>query len=126
MKSKSSNVAEYLEELPDDRRQALTKLRALIRKQAPDAAESMQYGMPSYMMMGEMLCALASQKAHLALYVCDSEVVEAHRAGLGKLNCGKGCIRFKKLADLPLDTVSTILKEAYKRRKAKAKPGLPP
>lgn len=125
MKSKATSVAAYLDELPDDRRQALTKLRALVRKQAPGASEEIQYGMPSYIMNGELLCALASQKAHLALYVCDSEVVEAHRAGLGKLNCGKGCIRFKKLADLPLDTVSTILKEAYQRRKAKAKPGVP-
>jgi uncharacterized protein YdhG (YjbR/CyaY superfamily) len=116
MQSKATNVAEYLEELPEDRRKALSELRALIRKTAPDTIETMQYGMASYT-MGAPLFALASQKQHMALYVCDTDAVNAHREGLGNLNCGKGCIRFKRLGDLPLDVVSDILKEAFQRRK---------
>jgi uncharacterized protein YdhG (YjbR/CyaY superfamily) len=116
MQSKATTVQAYLEELPEDRRKALSKLRTLIRKIAPDAVEGMQYGMASYS-IGEILFGLASQKAHMALYVC-SDVVDAHREGLGKLKCGKGCIRFRNLDDLPLDVVSAILKEAHAQRKA--------
>ena len=117
MKSQAKTVWAYLEELPEDRRKALSRLCALIREIAPDAVEGMQYGMASYT-MGELLFGLGSQKAHMALYVCDAEAVEAHRTGLGKLNCGKGCIRFRKLDDLPLDVVSAILKDAFARRKS--------
>jgi uncharacterized protein YdhG (YjbR/CyaY superfamily) len=118
VQSKATTVASYLDELPEDRRQALSKVRALIRKTAPDAVEGMQYGMISYT-LGDLLYALASQKHYMAVYVCDTEAVDAYRPHLGKLNCGKGCIRFRKLADLPLDVLAAILKEALQRRKSR-------
>ena len=95
----------------------MTKLRSLIRKAAPDAKESMQSGMAAYDLSG-MLCALASQKNYMALYVCEPDAVEAHRDALGKLNCGKGCIRFRSLEELPLEAIAGILKEARAKRKA--------
>jgi uncharacterized protein YdhG (YjbR/CyaY superfamily) len=116
MPAKPTTVAEYLEALSEDRRKALEKLRALIRKTAPEAVEGMESGMPFYK-MGEMLCALASRKGYMALYV-GAEAMESHRPALGRLDCGKGCIRFRTLDELPLDVISAILKEAVRRRKA--------
>jgi uncharacterized protein YdhG (YjbR/CyaY superfamily) len=117
MQSKATTVKDYLDELPEDRRKALSKVRTLIRKVATSAVEGMQYGMIGYT-MGEILFGLASQKGYMALYVCDSAAVDIHRSRLGKLNCGKSCIRFRKLEDLPLDAVADILAEAYGRRKS--------
>jgi len=73
----------------------------------------MKYGLPSF---GE-ICALASQKNHMALYVCEGDIVKAHLARLGKVSCGKGCIRFKRIDDLDLSAVESILKEILKLRK---------
>jgi uncharacterized protein YdhG (YjbR/CyaY superfamily) len=122
VQSKAATVSQYLDELPEERRAALAKLRKLVRKLAPDAVESMQYGMPGYS-MGDLLFALAARKGYLALYVCDPAAVEAHRAGLKGLNCGKGCIRFRSLDELPLDVVSAILQDAVRRRQASQGPG---
>jgi uncharacterized protein YdhG (YjbR/CyaY superfamily) len=113
MTSKAATISEYLEELPADRRAALTQLRSLIHRIAPKTVEAMQYGLPSF---GD-LCALASQKNYMALYVCEGDVVKAHLAQLGKVSCGKGCIRFKRLEDLNLKTVESILKDILKLRK---------
>jgi hypothetical protein len=77
----------------------------------------MQFGMIGYT-LGTMLFGLGSQKNYMALYVCDTEAVDLHRERLGKLNCGKGCIRFRSLDELPLDAVTDILAEALRRRKA--------
>lgn len=115
MKSNATTVPEYLAELPADRQSTLKKIRSLIKTTVPQAKESMQHGMAAYDLNG-LLCALASQKNHMALYVCDAEVVDAHRSALGKLNSGKGCIRFGKLEELPLDAISQILKEAAGKR----------
>ncbi len=115
MKSTATTVAEYLAELPADRQAALKKVRSVIQKTVPGAKESMQHGMAAYDLNG-MLFALASQKNHMALYVCEAEVVEAHRSALGKLNSGKGCIRFSKLEELPLDAITQILREAAAKR----------
>lgn len=113
MTSKAATISEYLEELPPDRRAALGELRKLIHRVAPGTVEAMKYGLPSF---GE-LCALASQKNYMSLYVCESDIVKAHLAKLGKVDCGKGCIRFKSLSDLDLRVVETILKEILTLRK---------
>ena len=113
MQSKAATVSEYLEELPPDRRSDLNELRALIRRVSPKSEEWMQYGLPAF---GD-LCAFASQKNYMSLYVCESDIVKAHLAQLGKVSCGKGCIRFKRLADLNLKSVENILEEILERRK---------
>jgi uncharacterized protein YdhG (YjbR/CyaY superfamily) len=112
MTSKAATISEYLEELPPDRRAALGQLRFLIHRIAPKTVEAMKYGLPSF---GE-LCALASQKNYMALYVCESDIVKAHLAQLGKVSCGKGCIRFKRIDDLNLSAVESILKDVLKLR----------
>jgi uncharacterized protein YdhG (YjbR/CyaY superfamily) len=114
MQSQATTIDAYLDELPPDRRAALSELRALIHRVAPKTVEAMQYGLPAF---GD-LCALASQKNYLCLYVCESDLVQAHLAQLGKVSCGKGCIRFKRLTDLNLTTVKSLLREILKRRKA--------
>ena len=108
MTSDLKTVPEYLKTLPDDIRKSLTKLRALICKIAPDAKESMQYGMPTYDLNG-MWCAFNSQKNYLALYAGCTPIVEQFKKNLGKVNCGKSCIRFKKLEDLDLGVVEEML-----------------
>ena len=114
MTSKATTISQYMEEIPPDRRAALGELRALIHRVAPKTVEAMKYGLPSF---GE-LCALASQKNYMALYVCESDIVKAHLAQLGNVSCGKGCIRFKRIADLNLSVVEGILREIVKRRQA--------
>jgi uncharacterized protein YdhG (YjbR/CyaY superfamily) len=113
MTSKATTISEYLEELPPERRAALGQLRSLIHRVAPKTVEAMKYGLPSF---GE-LCAMASQKNYMCLYVCEGDIVKAHLAQLGKVSCGKGCIRFKKIEDLNLSVVASILKEILKLRK---------
>jgi len=113
MQSKATTISEYMEELPLDRRAALSELRALIHRVAPKTVETMQYGLPAF---GD-LCALASQKNYMALYVCEGDIVKAHLAQLGKVSCGKGFIRFKRLTDLNLGAVESMLREILKLRK---------
>jgi len=43
-----------------------------------------------------------------------------HRDALGKLNCGKSCIRFKKLAELPLDVLREIVRDTAKANESAA------
>lgn len=110
----ATGVDAYLENLVPDRRAALTELRLLIREAAPNAVESMKYRMPTYEYEGGVLVAFASQKHYMSLYM-DTELVEAHRRELAGLSVGKSCIRFRRLEQLPLDTVRTILYETLEK-----------
>ena len=110
-------VDEYLSSLEPERRNPLTRLRALISEAVPDAVETMRYRMPTYEYQGDMLCAFASQKHYMSLYM-DPGIVAKHKHDLKGLSIGKSCIRFKRLEDLPLDTVRVMLDEAVQRRKS--------
>jgi uncharacterized protein YdhG (YjbR/CyaY superfamily) len=115
MKSEATNVPAYLEEIPEDRREALRKIRSMITSLVPQSEEGMEYGMPTYSLDG-FLFALASQKNYMALYISDTDLLEKYRGRFGKLNLGKSCIRFRKLKDLPLDVTEELLQEAVRRR----------
>ena len=62
------------------------------------------------------LIALAAQKRHLSLYVCavvDGEYLAEARAGeLGKVSCGKSCIRFTSLDRLDTDALTRLVRDA--------------
>ena len=130
MQSSANTVAEYLEELPAERRAAIAKVRAVIRKNLPKGyAEQMQYGMIGYVVPHKLYPAgyhatpkeplpfihLASQKNFMALYMPYERMgigewfKERYAASGKKLEIGKACIRFKKLEDLPLDVVGEAI-----------------
>ena len=110
----SLEVDEYLEQLEPQRRAALAKVRAIIREEAPEAVESMKYRMPTYEYGAGILCAFASQKRYMSLYL-ETEAVADHKADLKGLDVGKSCIRFRKLENLPVDTVRKMLQETVQR-----------
>lgn len=128
MQSKATTVDDYLKELPEDRRAAISKVRQVIRKNLPKGvAEGMQYGMIGYFVPHKVyppgyhcdpkqplpFAALASQKNYMSVYLCslyqrpseEGWVRERFAAAGKKLDMGKSCIRFKRLEDLPLDVV---------------------
>ena len=71
-------VERYLAALDPERRSEFERLRRWVRRTLPDAKETMGYRMPTYEGR-ERICAIAAQKRHFALYVCESEALERHR-----------------------------------------------
>ena len=136
MQSKATTVAQYIKQLPDDRRKAIEAVRAIILKNMdPDFQETMAYGMIGYNVSHKIypngyhcdpkqplpFAGLASQKNYMSLYLCaaygDTSIEEWLRKEFDKagkkLDMGKCCIRFKKVEDLPL----TVIAEAFKKVK---------
>ena len=122
MQSDATTVAEYLAELPADRRAAIEAVRQTILANLPDGyEEAINWGMIVYQVPlarypntynGQPLAyaALASQKNHMAVYLtgiyADDETRQAfeaaYRATGKRYDVGKSCVRFRKLDDLPL------------------------
>ena len=101
---------QYFEQVPEARQEAMRSVRATIQECWPGIREDMAYNMPTYWLDGETLCALASQKSHMALYVMPHDLLDHFSGKLKKFNMGKSCIRFKKLEDADLHLFSQILK----------------
>jgi uncharacterized protein YdhG (YjbR/CyaY superfamily) len=125
MRSNAATVAEYLSELPPERREAVEAVRQTILGNLPPGYEEvMNWGMITYQVPLEtypdtyngqplMYAALASQKNHMAVYLTGiymndearQEFEEAYRAMGKRYDVGKSCVRFKKLDDLPLSLI---------------------
>jgi uncharacterized protein YdhG (YjbR/CyaY superfamily) len=122
MQSDATTVAQYLAELPADRRAAIEAVRQTILASLPAGyEEAINWGMITYQVPldrypntynGQPLAyaALASQKNHMAVYLtgiyADDETRQAfeaaYRATGKRYDVGKSCVRFRKLDDLPL------------------------
>jgi uncharacterized protein YdhG (YjbR/CyaY superfamily) len=129
MRSEARTVEEYLESLPEDRRDALKKVRPIIRQHLPEGyEEAMNWGMITYQVPlkiypdtynGQplMYAALASQKNHMAIYLTGiymnednrKSFEEAYHATGKRFDVGKSCVRFKKLEDLPLELIGKTI-----------------
>lgn len=111
MQSKAPDVTAYLQEVPEDRREALTRLRELCLDTLQGYDEVMAYGMPSYAKNGVGEVAFASQRNYISLYILKKEVVEQQREALAaaKIKVGKGCINFTKPERIPFDIVQALL-----------------
>jgi len=112
--SKASTVAQFLAEADPERRPALVAFRKLIKQAAPKAVESMSYGMPCYA-SGNACFGFTAQKHYLSFYVCDVELIEKYAYELRGLDCGKSCLRGRKLEHFPLDVLAQIVREAVQR-----------
>lgn len=130
MHSSAGTPEAYLAELPEDRRQALSRLRALILENLPGGyVEAMNWGMIAYEVPlsiapktynGQplMLAALASQKRHMALYLCGLNCIpglkerfeRSYRDKGLKLDMGAACLRFRAFDAVDLDAVADVIR----------------
>lgn len=133
MHSKATTVAQYLAELPPERRAAIAAVRDVIRRHLDKGyAEGMTYGMIGYFVPHTVypkgyhcdpkqplpFAGLASQKASMSLYLMgcylmpeETERLRQAFAAAGKrLDMGKSCIRFKSVEDLPLPAIGEAIR----------------
>ena len=129
MAKKAATVAEYLDGLTPERRDAIEQVRKVILDNLPKGyQESLTYGVLSYEVPlsrlpdtynGQPLSyvALGSQKNYMSLYLMniygDPKAAKwfksAYKAKGKKLDMGKSCVRFKTVEDLPLDLVAEVV-----------------
>lgn len=112
----SPEVDKYIAGCSEEHQQAITAIRALAHKVAPQVEESIQYKMPTFTVGDTSLCGISSRASYISLY-CDPAVVKKNLAGLKGLDVGKSCIRFKKLQEIDLGTVQRIFAAILKGTK---------
>lgn len=133
MTSTATTPEDYISQLPEDRKEPITKLNEIILKHMPNGLEAgMGYGMLAYYVPKSIypdgyhckpfpplpFMNLASQKNFIALYhsglyakkeLHDWFVAEYPKHCKHKLDMGKSCVRFKKMDDIPYDLIVELL-----------------
>lgn len=135
MQSNATTVAAYLEEIPEERKEAFFKLRDTILTNIPKGfSEQLSYGSLGYVVPHSIypngyhcetklplpFIALASQKNFIALHhmgiYAKPELLnwftsEYPKHSAQKLDMGKSCIRFKKMDRIPFDLIAELVKK---------------
>lgn len=123
-KNNVSTIKEYLDNLPEDRKETVLFLHDFIQKAAPSlkpffANNMLGYGAFKYVDYKKQerdwpVVALANQKQYISVYVCaldgDEYAPEKYKSALGKVNVGRSCIRLKKIQDVDLKTLKKVIK----------------
>ena len=101
-------VASYFAKFPETSQKRMQQIRMLILEKAPEAQESISYGMPAYKTNGKPLIYFAAFKNHIGLYATPSG--HTHFAdALSQYKQGKGSVQFPNEQPLPLDLIAEII-----------------
>ncbi len=102
------NFDDYVDRFPKDVQRLLQKMRLTIKKAAPQAKETISYGIPAFTLNG-MLVWFAAFQNHIGFYPRTSAIA-AFKKELSAYKGAKGSVQFPFDKPLPLALVSRIVK----------------
>ena len=135
MQYKADTIEEYINQLPEERKVIITKLRKVIKENLPKGfVEQINYNMPGYVVPHSLYPSgyhcdpklplpfmnIASQKNFVALYhsgiyaspeILEWFTTEYPKHCKRKLDMGKSCVRFKKMDDIPYELIGELVRK---------------
>lgn len=103
-----NSIEEYNSGFPEDVVERMEQIRAIITQQAPEAVESISYGMPAFKLNGKPLVYYAGYKQHIGFYATPTGHTEFAEE-LSRFKQGKGSVQFPLDEPLPLDLIRRIV-----------------
>jgi uncharacterized protein YdhG (YjbR/CyaY superfamily) len=104
-----ADIDQYIATFPEDTRTILEKIRATIRREAPDAEEAIRYGIPTFRQDGQNLVHFAAFNDHTGFYPTPSGIEKFARE-LSPYTTGKGTVRFPRGQPVPYDLIAEIVR----------------
>lgn len=103
-----TSVDEYIQGFEKETQERLSIMRKLVLETAPQATESISYGMPAYKVNGKPLVYFGGYKSHIGFYATPT----GHKAfedELSKYKQGKGSVQFPLKEPLPVKLIREIV-----------------
>ncbi len=101
------DVAAYIDTFPESVQEILIEMRRRIVSAAPEAEESMAYGMPAYRLNKRPLVYMAAYPKHIGFYATPTGH-EAFAAELSGYKQGRGSVQFPLDKPIPYDLIERI------------------
>lgn len=113
-----NGIDEHIAKFPKDVQEILKKIRATIHKAAPDAEETINYGIPTFTLKGNLIH-FAGFKNHIGFYPTPSGI-EQFKKELSIYKGAKGSVQFPLDKPIPYDLINKIVKFRVKENLARA------
>jgi len=105
----AATIDEYLARLPTDQRTALQRLREQVQAAAPEATDTMAYGIPGFRLGGRYFMGYGASKGFCSFYAGKAPI-NALAPELTRYQTLKGTIRFQPDAPLPAELVTKLVR----------------
>ena len=102
------SIDDYIAGFPDDVQEVLQQIRATIRDAAPDAEETISYGIPTFRLNGTYLVYFAGYRKHVSVYPAPVGNAE-FAAEMAVYGSGKGTAKFPLDRPIPQDVIRKIV-----------------
>jgi uncharacterized protein YdhG (YjbR/CyaY superfamily) len=106
-KSAPQGIDEYIAVFPKEVRRILEHVRSTIKAATPDAKETINYGIPTFKLNGNLVHFAAFRK-HIGFYPTPSGI-EAFRSELSEYKVSKGTVKFPLDKPMPYKLISRIV-----------------
>ena len=103
-----NDIDQYIAGFPPAVRGKLTKIRAAIRKAAPQAKEAIKYQMPTFTQHGNLVH-FAAYQHHIGFYPAP-RAIEQFKEELSAYEGSKGTVRFPLDKPVPVGLIGRIVK----------------
>jgi uncharacterized protein YdhG (YjbR/CyaY superfamily) len=117
---KPKNVAQYIAGFPKDVQRALQAVRRTIQRTAPEAQETISYGIPAFMLNDTYLVYFAGYEKHVSVYPVPAGTTAFNRS-VAAYRAGKGTLRFPLERQIPYSLLQRIVRALIRSNTARAK-----
>jgi uncharacterized protein YdhG (YjbR/CyaY superfamily) len=128
--AKYSDIDSYIACFPKETQLILNKVRDSIKKAAPDAKETISYGIPTYTLNGNLVH-FGGYEKHIGFYP-GAAGIDSFKEELAVYKGGKGTVQFPLGSNIPYALITKIVKfrvlenlEKAKEKSSKTKRGSP-
>ena len=104
----NEEVTRYIEGFGDERTVRLRAMRAAVKAAAPQAVESMSYGIVGYKLNGKPLVYFGAYPNHIGFYATPNGH-EAFKEEFAKYKQGKGSVQFPLSEPLPIELIPRVV-----------------
>jgi uncharacterized protein YdhG (YjbR/CyaY superfamily) len=115
------DIDEYIKAFPKDVQLLLQKIRATIRKAAPEAKETIAYRIPSFALEGNLVH-FAAFKTHVGFYPTPSGI-EKFKTELSAYQGAKGSVKFPLDQPIPFRLIAEIVRFRVRENRERARSG---
>ncbi len=113
------NIDEYISYFPENIQLILEQIRETIKRTAPEAEETIKYGMPTFTLNGNLVY-FAAFKNHIGFYPIPTGI-EAFKEQFSQYKTGKGSVQFPLEQPMPLDLIAQVVKFRVEQNLGKPK-----
>jgi uncharacterized protein YdhG (YjbR/CyaY superfamily) len=117
-KPSAKTIDEFIANAPSEAQGILKRIRATVRKAAPEAEETINYGIPTFTLKGNLVH-FAGFKTHIGFYPTPSGI-EKFKKELSPYETAKGSVKFPLDQPIPYSLIEKIVKFRVKENLERA------